>query len=112
MQLTYPVVIAIWTAIIAPFRGQKGGARYSLAYYTVFYPRLFRYASMEQIQLVLTPTSAQKSYEAHMCQQKALPNVIVLAEGTTAFWLGNPAAEKLVIYFHGGAYYLPALQTT
>lgn len=32
-----------------------------------------------------------------MSQQKASPNILVLAEGTTAFWLGNPAAENLAI---------------
>jgi Esterase/lipase len=43
-----------------------------------------------------------------MSQQKAPPNILV-PKGTTTFWLGNPAAEKLIIYFPGGAYCLPAL---
>ncbi|KAJ5202703.1 Alpha/beta hydrolase fold-3 [Penicillium cf. viridicatum] len=109
MHLTYLVAIAIWTAIIAPFRGQKGGATAYKRIALSFTRALFRYASMEQIQLVLTPASAQKSYEAHMNQQKASPSILVLAEGTTTFWLGNPTAEKLIIYFPGGAYCLPAL---
>lgn len=44
-----------------------------------------------------------------MRQQKASPYILVLPEDTTAFWLGNPAAEKLIIYFPGGGYCLPAL---
>ncbi|KGO78390.1 Alpha/beta hydrolase fold-3 [Penicillium italicum] len=103
------LAIAIWTAIIAPFRGQKGGATAYKHVALSFTRALFRNASMEQIQLVLTPASAQKNYEAHMRQQKASPNILVLPEGTTTFWLGNPAAEKLIIYFPGGGYSLPAL---
>lgn len=60
-------------------------------------------------RLALTPALALKSYEAHMKQQKASPNILVLPEDTTAFWLGNPAAERLIIYFPGGGYSLPAL---
>ncbi|KAK4864871.1 hypothetical protein LT330_001494 [Penicillium expansum] len=103
------LVIAIWTAIIAPFRGQKGGATAYKHIALSFTRALFRNASMEQIQLVLTPALALKSYEAHMKQQKASPNILVLPEDTAAFWLGNPAAERLIIYFPGGGYSLPAL---
>jgi hypothetical protein len=52
MQLTYLVAIAIWAAIIAPFRGQKGGATAYKHIAQSFTPALFRYASMEQIQWV------------------------------------------------------------
>lgn len=55
MQLTYAVVIAIWTAIIAPFRGQKGGGALATAYkhITLSFARVpIQYASMEQIQSV------------------------------------------------------------
>jgi hypothetical protein len=41
--------------------------------------------------------------------QKASPNILVLPEGTTAFWLGDPASQKLIIYFPGCGYCLPAL---
>ncbi|KAG0160099.1 hypothetical protein PDIDSM_7626 [Penicillium digitatum] len=103
--------IAIWTAIIAPFRGQKGGATAYKHIALSFTRALFRNASMEQIQLVLTPALAQKGYEAHVRQQKTSSNILILTEDTTAFWLGNPAAEKLIIYFPGGGYSLPALPT-
>lgn len=50
MQLTYLAVIAICTAIIAPFRGQKGGATAYKHIALSFTRALFQYASMEQIQ--------------------------------------------------------------
>ncbi|KAJ5375013.1 Alpha/beta hydrolase fold-3 [Penicillium concentricum] len=103
------LAIAIWAVIIAPFRGQKGGATAYKHIVLTFTRALFENASMEQLQLILPPTLAQKSYEAHMKQQNAPPNVLVLPEGTTAFWLGNPVAEKLIIYFPGGGYCVPAL---
>ncbi|KAJ5972303.1 Alpha/beta hydrolase fold-3 [Penicillium vulpinum] len=103
------LAIAIWTAIIAPFRGQKGGATAYKHIALSFMRALFKNASIEQLQLVLPSTFAQKSYEIHMKQQKTSPNILVLPEGTTAFWLGDPAAEKLIIYFPGGGYCLPAL---
>ncbi|KAJ5415685.1 Alpha/beta hydrolase fold-3 [Penicillium sp. CMV-2018d] len=103
-------VIATWTAIIAPFRGQKGGARYSFqAYYAVFCPRPLSICIHGADLTCSYSRFCSEKLRGHMSHQKASPNIIVLAEGTTAFWLGNPAAEKLIIYFHGGAYCLPAL---
>ncbi|CAI7645641.1 unnamed protein product [Penicillium glandicola] len=103
------LAIAIWTTIIAPFRGQNGGATAYKHIALSFTRGLFANASIEQLQLLLPPTFAQKSYEAHMRQQKATPNIVVLPDGTTAFWLGSPTAKRLIIYFPGGGYCLPAL---
>ncbi|KAJ5169444.1 Alpha/beta hydrolase fold-3 [Penicillium coprophilum] len=110
------LAIAIWAAICAPFRGQKGGATAYKHVVLSFLRAIFEHASMEELQnnsntlqTCSSPTIAQKGYEAHMKRQKAPPNILVLPDGTTAFWLGDPAAEKLIIYFPGGGYCLPAL---
>jgi acetyl esterase/lipase len=44
-----------------------------------------------------------------MQRQNISPNIVKLLNGTTAFWLGDPNAEKLIIYFPGGGYCIPAL---
>lgn len=44
-----------------------------------------------------------------MRQLNASPNILALPEGTMAFQLGNVASEKLIIYFPGSGYCLPAL---
>ncbi|KAJ5848094.1 Alpha/beta hydrolase fold-3 [Penicillium solitum] len=77
----------------------KGGGTAHKHIALSFTRALFRYASMEQIQLVLTPASAEKSYKAYMSQQKASPNILVLAEGTTAFWLGAYCLPALPSHF-------------
>lgn len=44
-----------------------------------------------------------------MQRQNITPSIITLSDGTVAFWLGNPKGEKLIIYFPGGGYCIPAL---
>jgi len=44
-----------------------------------------------------------------MQQHKGIPNILKLPDGTQAFWLGNPEADKLIIYIPGGGYCIPAL---
>ncbi|KAI9376175.1 Alpha/Beta hydrolase protein [Aspergillus egyptiacus] len=35
---------------------------------------------------------------------------IALPDGTQAHWLGDPSAEKMLLYLHGGGYLLPAVE--
>ncbi|KAJ5833435.1 hypothetical protein N7474_001746 [Penicillium riverlandense] len=44
-----------------------------------------------------------------MQQHNGIPNILKLLDGTQAFWLGNPEADKLIIYIPGGGYCIPAL---
>lgn len=44
-----------------------------------------------------------------MQQHKGIPKILKLPDGTQAFWLGNPEADKLIIYLPGGGYCIPAI---
>jgi acetyl esterase/lipase len=80
---------------------------------TFFFKLSFRYHAMAANQFpdrfILPPESARSAYETLMQRQKRTPSTITLPNGTIAFWLKNPKAEKLVIYFPGGGYCIPAL---
>lgn len=58
---------------------------------------------------ILPPESAQSAYETLMRRQKRTPSTVIFPNGTIAFWLRNPKADKAVIYFPGGGYCIPAL---
>ncbi|KAJ5779356.1 Alpha/beta hydrolase fold-3 [Penicillium paradoxum] len=101
--------VAIWSAVTVPFRGQKAGASTYKDMAVSFVRTLFDTASLKQVQHVLPSTFAQKGYEAHMKRQKASPRVLHLPGSTTVFWMGDPSGQKLIIYFPGGGYCLPAV---
>ncbi|KAK6819025.1 hypothetical protein RU639_008223 [Aspergillus parasiticus] len=103
------IAVALWSAITAPFRGKTGGATAYKHVVITFARSFFGNASIEQIQYILPPKSARNAYEALMNSQQTTPNIVRLHDGTEAFWLGNRNAEKLLIYFPGGAYCIPAL---
>ncbi|KAJ5893216.1 esterase, partial [Penicillium tannophilum] len=105
----FEVAVAVWAAITAPYRGQAGGTT-AYKHVALSFARSFLgSASIEQIQYILPPESAQSAYESLMRRQKRTPSTVTLPNGTIAFWLGNPKADKVVIYFPGGGYCIPAL---
>ncbi|GAB7350358.1 hypothetical protein MBLNU459_g0987t1 [Dothideomycetes sp. NU459] len=36
------------------------------------------------------------------------PDTLVLSDGSKAFWVGAKSADKVIVFFHGGGYVLPA----
>ncbi len=54
----------------------------------------------------ITPT-LDEAYFAYAKKQGFQPKDITLTDGTKAYWIGDPSAEKVILWFHGGGYSLP-----
>ncbi|KAI2997374.1 hypothetical protein CBS147346_8768 [Aspergillus niger] len=69
----------------------------------------FETVSIDQFRFAYSPDTSARLLEAWArCTHTTLKKV-KLPDGTTAFWLGNPDAERLLLHLPGGAYCLPAL---
>ncbi|RMZ77458.1 hypothetical protein DV738_g4351, partial [Chaetothyriales sp. CBS 135597] len=55
-------------------------------------------------QLQYTTPVFSKLYDQWCAKNKVTPNKVRLNTGTEAFWVGDPQAEFVVIYFHGGGF--------
>ncbi|KAJ5156192.1 esterase [Penicillium capsulatum] len=98
-----------WSFLSAPFRGETGGATVYKHVALTLARTFFSSASIEQLQYILPPKSARDAYESLMQSKRATPKIVTLPDGTSAFWIANPDAEKLMIYLPGGGYCIPAL---
>ncbi|PWY70509.1 esterase [Aspergillus heteromorphus CBS 117.55] len=107
--VTKAVFAAIWSALTAPLRGPRGATTISRHAGLTAARTLFGTATVDQILYVLPPDSPHKNFIARAKRKGTLPKTVELPDGTTAFWLGNPNAERLIVYYPGGAYCFPAL---
>jgi len=61
--------------------------------------------TVRQLQAI-SPTVCE-AYHDFAKKEGFTPESLTCADGTKAFWIGNPDAEKVVLWFHGGGYNLP-----
>lgn len=46
--------------------------------------------------------TTEETYDAFLTKERLNPNKVLIDEdGTKAYWLGDPAAAKVLLYFHG-----------
>lgn len=64
-----------------------------------------RRTSVRQQHYLIPPSD--KAYEAACKDRSVKPQREILEDGTHAYWIGDPKAEKLIINFHGGGYVMP-----
>ncbi|KAL3250711.1 hypothetical protein ABHI18_011051 [Aspergillus niger] len=69
----------------------------------------FETVSIDQFRYAYSPDTSARLLEAWAHCTHTTLNKVKLPDGTTAFWLGNPDAERLLLHLPGGAYCLPAL---
>jgi hypothetical protein len=51
-------------------------------------------------------SSFRTCYEK-FCEEKNLtPNIVTLKSGLEAFWMGDPDASYVIIYFHGKGFFI------
>ncbi|PYH91809.1 alpha/beta-hydrolase [Aspergillus ellipticus CBS 707.79] len=101
--------VGIWSALTAPFQGPHGGAtivRHAAMAVSRFMIETF---TLDQILYAVPPDSPRKNFEAYSKSKGIALNTVELPDGTTAFWMGNPDAERTIICYPGGAYCIPAL---
>ncbi|KAF5846461.1 hypothetical protein GGP41_003855 [Bipolaris sorokiniana] len=98
---------ALQRSLTSPFKGDNGSNTY-------FKDIMFAVsrANMGNLDLVhdryLNGGSTTTNYVKYTEQQKLAPDSITLPSGTQAHWLGKSNASKVLVYFHGGGYVLPA----
>ncbi|KAI9838375.1 MAG: hypothetical protein M1819_005643 [Sarea resinae] len=92
--------------VTAPFRG-PGGARTYWRHVLYSSTKTFQEdATVEQAQYLLTSTD--KAYRSFAKSQRLPPVTVDLPDGAKGHWLGDPTAEKVMVWFHGGGYNYPA----
>ncbi|KAJ5239867.1 alpha/beta-hydrolase [Penicillium chermesinum] len=87
---------------VIPFQRSKGPPTFSqhLAYtisrtYTTnFSPK----------SIVATSPTTGECYQKFVTSQGLNAKTVTLPDGTKAHWLGDPTAEKILLFFHGGGY--------
>ncbi|KAL4807425.1 Alpha/Beta hydrolase protein [Aspergillus unguis] len=52
--------------------------------------------------------STTTAYEKYMKSQGLAPETVVLADGTKGHWIGSSQSKKVILFFHGGGFVLPA----
>ncbi|ORY15269.1 alpha/beta hydrolase fold domain-containing protein [Clohesyomyces aquaticus] len=93
----------LWTS---PFKGQNGAPNYFKdVMFAMMRTQLGRLnlAQDRYLNPATTPT-----YDAWAKAQGFAPETTTLPSGTLAHWIGNPSAKKLIVYYHGGGYVIPA----
>ncbi|KAK4695550.1 hypothetical protein P7C71_g2233, partial [Lecanoromycetidae sp. Uapishka_2] len=58
-------------------------------------------------QLQAISPNLEEVYLAFAKDQGFEPKNITLSDGNKAYWIGDPSAEKVILWFHGGGYNLP-----
>ncbi|KAI1079800.1 Alpha/Beta hydrolase protein [Whalleya microplaca] len=97
------ITLSLITAVLrAPFRG-KGGA-----------PTFKRYVLYEGMRSVVESTTLRKyqainpstveSYTAFVKKKGLGPNISKLPDGSLGCWIGDKAADLIVLWFHGGGF--------
>ncbi|KAG6908729.1 hypothetical protein DXG01_003574 [Tephrocybe rancida] len=104
LTLQLPIVLG-WTLITSPFhRTNKHIAWTSIVAHKGFHAVTKRF-NMKQLQWALGDTL--DVYKAFMKSQK-LPLVIdELGENSRLLWIGERRTDRVILYFHGGAYVMP-----
>ncbi|GAT30263.1 esterase [Aspergillus luchuensis] len=98
-----------WTALKAPVRGSRGGATATKHIVAMAVRTFFETVTIDQFRYAYSPDTSARLLEAWARRAHTALKTVKLSDGTTAFWLGNPDAERLLLHLPGGAYCLPAL---
>ncbi|KAF2468919.1 alpha/beta hydrolase fold domain-containing protein [Lindgomyces ingoldianus] len=95
--------VRLW---ISPFKGQKGAQNYFKDVMFAMMRTQLANLSLAQDRYLNPPTTP--TYIAFAKAQGFAPESIKLPGGAQAHWIGNTNAKKLIVYYHGGGYVIPA----
>ncbi|MCJ1254633.1 hypothetical protein MMC24_002448 [Lignoscripta atroalba] len=98
---------ALYAVISAPFRGENGAPTFRKHVTFTTSKAFLSLTTIRQTQAVTASTD--EVYLALGKKKGFPPETITLPDGITkAHWIGSKNAERIVIWFHGGGYCLPA----
>ncbi|EON69714.1 hypothetical protein W97_08974 [Coniosporium apollinis CBS 100218] len=94
--------------VVSPFKGKNGAPTYFKdVMYAMLRAQLGNMTIPEQ-KYLYPPTTA--TYLQVAKEKGFQPDSVVLPDGIQAHWLGPRSKEKVIVYFHGGGYVLPAVK--
>ncbi|MCJ1422803.1 hypothetical protein MMC29_000683 [Sticta canariensis] len=97
---------ALYTLLLSPFRGQAGAPSIKDHVKLAAIRSLLEYTTIPQSQIIAPPVD--KLYADFAKEKGFKPETLVLSNGTEAYWIGSKNAEKVIVWFHGGGFSLPA----
>ncbi|KAK4935979.1 hypothetical protein LTR10_023066 [Elasticomyces elasticus] len=90
------------SALTAFWRGASGAPSYK---HHVLYAAMRAYTKYTTTSRLQATTPSTGELYGAFVKSKSLPHTdVVLADKTSAYWLGDKAADKLLLFFHGGGY--------
>ncbi|MCJ1472658.1 hypothetical protein MMC13_001307 [Lambiella insularis] len=96
---------ALYAALQGPFRGGSDAFTYNNHVMFAICRTLFTRLSPAQLQFMMG--SSKDNYLKFAKAKGFEPNVVAIPHGTDAFWIGSPAAGRIVVWFHGGGFAMP-----
>ncbi|KJZ71916.1 hypothetical protein HIM_08672 [Hirsutella minnesotensis 3608] len=96
-------------AATGPWRGPEGAPTYLLHICYAVLRRSTRRLSVAQLQWILPGTD--QSYLKYCKQVKAAPRSVDLPHGARGHWIGDPDADNVLLWYHGGGWCVPAMDT-
>lgn len=97
--------VGLITIFTAPFRGKSGSAKYGNHIKLAMLRTFLKNTTVRHQQHI--GADLDVAYPAFAKERGFIPKDVTLPDGTKAYWLGDPSAEKVIIWFHGGGYNLP-----
>ncbi|PYH71283.1 uncharacterized protein BO88DRAFT_451958 [Aspergillus vadensis CBS 113365] len=98
------LITASWAALKAPMIGPRGGATATKHIVAMAVRTFFETVTIDQFRYAYSPETSARLLEAWARRTNTTLKTVKLPDGTTAFWLGNPDAERLLLHLPGGAY--------
>ncbi|MCJ1462624.1 hypothetical protein MMC07_001226 [Pseudocyphellaria aurata] len=99
------IVIALYTLLLSPFRGQAGAPTIKTHVKLAALRSMIQFLTVPQNQNITPPID--KIYAKFTKNKGLKPEVLVLPNITEAYWIGSKNAEKVIVWFHGGGFCLP-----
>ncbi|CAG7916733.1 unnamed protein product [Penicillium olsonii] len=97
----------LYHVVAGVFRGKASPRRYDHFIATNVIRKLVSRTTDRQKQYMNAPTP--DAYTTAMASHGVQPERVALPHGAEGLWLGNKNAKKVVIYYHGGGFAMPAI---
>ncbi|KAJ5361316.1 hypothetical protein N7541_002160 [Penicillium brevicompactum] len=97
----------LYHAIAGVFRGKASPRRYDHFIMTNVIRKLVTRTTDRQKQYLNAPTA--DAYTDAMKKHGLQPETVDLPHDAKGLWLGNKNAKKVVVYYHGGGFAMPAI---
>ncbi|KAL6228736.1 hypothetical protein BDW75DRAFT_250734 [Aspergillus navahoensis] len=91
----------VYAAFLGPFRGQSGADTYHHHIIQAVVKKVY-----------VRHTSTQGRIYQDFCHKRGIkPHFVSTDSGVEGFWIGDPSAKYVVVFFHGGGFAMDATKT-